>query len=258
MASAPTPYRAPNPMLLALEGRAPWELGASLAAWPVLRHAPRGDGHAVIVFPGLATTDASMWPLRTFLADRGWVPHGWEQRFNLGPREGVIERCLERVRAIRRSSGRKVSLVGWSLGGVYAREIAKLVPNDVRCVVTIASPFTGHPRANNLWRLYELASGHRLADDDARFRGLREAPPVPTSSVFSRSDGIVAWGCCVQEKARRAESIEVAASHLGISWNPATWYAVADRLAQDTRRWSPFHLDGWRRWVYADPYRREG
>jgi pimeloyl-ACP methyl ester carboxylesterase len=246
--------KAPHPLLLALEGRAPWELGAAVASYPVLRHAPRGDGHAVIVFPGLATTDATMWPLRTFLAERGWAPHGWEMRFNLGPRAGVIERCIERVRRVRRDSGRKVSLVGWSLGGVYAREIAKLLPRDVRCVVTIGSPFTGPPRANHVWRLYELASGHKLGEEE-RLAPLREPPPVPTTSVFSRNDGIVAWQCCVQQAGRRAESIELAASHLGMSWHPATWYAVADRLAQDPRRWRPFHLEGWRRWVYRDPYR---
>jgi pimeloyl-ACP methyl ester carboxylesterase len=246
--------RAPNPLLLAMEGRAPWELAAAVAAYPVLRQAPRGDGHAVIVFPGLATTDTTMLPLRAFLAERGWTPHGWEMRFNLGPRAGVLERCVERVREIRRKSGRKVSLVGWSLGGVYAREIAKLLPRDVRCVVTLGSPFTGHPRANHVWRLYELASGHRLDDLD-RFVHLRAAPPVPTTSVFSRNDGIVAWQCCVQAPARRAESIEVAASHMGMSWHPAAWYALADRLAQDTRRWQPFHREGWRRWLFPDPYR---
>jgi pimeloyl-ACP methyl ester carboxylesterase len=248
---------APHPILLALEARAPWELGVAAAAWPALRRASQGDGHAVIVFPGLATTDATMWPLRTFLAERGWSAHGWEQRFNLGPRAGVLERCLDHVQAMRRRSGRKVSLVGWSLGGVFAREIAKLLPGDVRCVVTIASPFTGHPRANHVWRLYEAACGERLEDDE-RFRRVREAPPVPTTSIFSRSDGIVAWQCCVQARERRAESIEVAASHMGMSWHPATWYAVADRLAQDPRRWKAFHLEGWRRWVYRDPYRDRG
>lgn len=241
-----------------MEGRAPWELGAAFASWPVLRRAPRGDGHAVIVFPGLATSDASTWPLRTFLAERGWAAHGWDQRFNLGPRAGVIERCLERVRAVRRASGRKVSLVGWSLGGIFAREIAKLMPNDVRCVVSIASPFTGDPRANHLWRLYEAVSGDRLGNSE-HFERVREAPPVPTTAVFSRGDGVVAWQCCVQERGRRAESIEVAAaSHVGMHWHPATWYALADRLAQDPRRWKPFHLEGWRRWLYRDPYRERG
>ena len=167
----------------------------------MLRHAPRGDGHSVVVFPGLAASDVSTLPLRAFLAERGYKPHGWDLRFNLGPREGVLERSLERVRSSRAARGRKVSLVGWSLGGVYAREIAKLAPDDVRCVITLGTPFTGNPRANNAWRIYELASGHGLDDAD-QWRRVREAPPVPTTSIFSRSDGIVAWQCCLQARGR--------------------------------------------------------
>jgi pimeloyl-ACP methyl ester carboxylesterase len=246
--------KAPGPLLLALEGRAPWEFGASLAAFPVMRFAPRGDGHAVVVFPGLAASDISTLPLRAFLGERGYRPHGWELRFNFGPRAGVLERSLERVRRIRRESGRKVSLLGWSLGGVYAREIAKLVPEDVRSVITLGTPFTGDPRANNAWRIYEMASGHTLDDIELVSR-VREAPPVPTTSVFSRSDGIVAWRCCLQEPGRQAESIEVSASHIGMGVNPAAWYAVADRLAQRDGEWRAFHREGWRRWLYRDPYR---
>ena len=250
-ASAP---RAPGPFLLALEGRAPWELGATLAAYPVLRQAPRGDGHAVVVFPGLAASDITTLPLRAFLGDRGYDAQGWNLRFNFGPRKGVLEASRERVRRLRRESGRKVSLVGWSLGGVFAREIAKLLPGDVRCVVTLGSPFTGNPKANNAWRFYELVSGHRL-DDDRAISRVRETPPVPTTSIFSRSDGIVAWQCCLQRAEDRAESIEVHASHIGIGLNAAAWYAVADRLAQPEGRWQPFHRLGWRQWLYRDPHR---
>ncbi len=249
-----TGLKAPNPLLLALESRAPWEFGAALAAYPLLRQAPRGDGHAVVVFPGRGAPDLSTLPLRAFLNERGYRPHGWDLKFNFGPRAGVLERSLERVRALRKASGRRVSLVGWSLGGVYAREIARLAPRDVRCVVTLGSPFTGHPKANHAWRLYQLASGHDL-DDTEDFDRVREAPPVPTTSVFSRSDGIVAWQCCLQPKGPLAESIEVGASHFGIGLHPAAWYAVADRLCQREGRWSAFHLDGWRRWIYRDPYR---
>jgi pimeloyl-ACP methyl ester carboxylesterase len=245
--------KPPGPLLLALEWRAPWELGAAIAAWPLLRQAPRGDGHAVLVFPGLAASDMSTLPLRAFLADRGYKPHGWDLRFNFGPRKGVVERSLARVREIRRRSGRKVSLVGWSLGGVYARELAKMAPADVRCVVTLGTPFTGHPRANNAWRIYELASGHRVGEHE--FAQVRQAPPVPTTSIFSRSDGIVAWQCCLQQREKHAESIEVQASHIGIGANPAAWYALADRLAQPEGRWKPFHREGWRDWLYRDPHR---
>ncbi len=246
--------KAPGAFLLAMEGRAPWELGATLASFPLLRGAPRGDGHAVVVFPGLAASDLSTLPLRAFLAERGYQPNGWQLRFNLGPHGGVLERSLERVREIRRATGRKVSLLGWSLGGIYAREIAKLAPGDVRCVITLATPFTGNPRANNAWRIYELASGHSLDDLD-EIQRVRETPPVPTTALFSRSDGIVAWPCCVQESERLAESIEVTASHIGMGVNPFAWYAIADRLAQREGHWRAFHREGWRSWLFRDPYR---
>jgi pimeloyl-ACP methyl ester carboxylesterase len=254
MTSHAQSLKAPGAFLLALEGRAPWEFGAALAAFPLLRRAPRGDGHAVVVFPGLAASDMSTLPLRAFLAERGYKPHGWQLRFNLGPRKGVFERSLERVRKLARSTGRKVSLVGWSLGGLYAREIAKVARDDVRCVITLGTPFTGNPRANNVWRIYDLACGEGLDDAD-QLRRVREAPPVPTTSVFSRSDGIVAWRCCVQTRAPLAESVEVTASHIGMGMNPAAWYAIADRLAQREGRWQPFHRDGWRKWLFRDPYR---
>jgi pimeloyl-ACP methyl ester carboxylesterase len=246
--------KAPGAMLLALEGRAPWEFGAAIAAFPLLHRMAHGDGHPVVVFPGLAAPDMSTLPLRLFLSARGYNTHGWEMRFNFGPRAGVLEKSLEHVRKVRRSTGRRVSLVGWSLGGVFAREIAKVMPDDVRCVITMGSPFTGHPRANNVWRLYEFASGHRL-DDHEELASVREAPPVPTTSIFSRTDGIVAWPCSVQERGALAESIEVTASHIGMGMNPVTWYAVADRLAQREGRWKPFHREGWRRHLFNDPYR---
>ena len=246
--------KPPGAWLLALEGRAPWELGATLASLPMLKRAPRGDGHAVMVFPGFAASDMTTWPLRTYLMDRGHDPYGWDLRFNFGPRRGVLEKSVERVRSLRRDTGRKVSLVGWSLGGVFAREIAKMIPEDVRCVITMGSPFTGHPKANNAWRLYELVSGHRL-DDDVHIARVRETPPVPTTSIFTRTDGIVAWRCCLQPREPRAESIEIQASHIGIGFSAAAWYAVADRLAQSEGRWKPFHREGWREWLYRDPYR---
>ena len=255
--NATQPIKPPNALLLALEGRAPWELGATLASWPVLRQIEPGDGHSVVVFPGFGASDITTLPLRAFLTDRGYDTYGWDLRFNLGPRKGVLAKILERVRGLRRDTGRKVSLVGWSLGGVFAREIAKMAPKDVRCVVTLGSPFTGSPKANNVWRLYEMLSGHKL-DDDVHIGRVRETPPVPTTSIFTRTDGVVAWQCCLQAPERRAESIEVVhASHMGIGMNAAAWYAVADRLGQRDGRWKPFHREGWRQWLYRDPYRAE-
>jgi pimeloyl-ACP methyl ester carboxylesterase len=246
--------KAPNAFLMAMEARAPWEYGASLFSMPWLRKAPPGDGHAVVVFPGLAATDSSTAPLRGFIKERGYLTRGWELNRNLGPRRGVLEESAARVHKLHLETGRKVSLVGWSLGGVYAREIAKLHPKDVRCVITLGTPFTGHPRATNAWRVYELASGEKL-DNHVLLAQVREPPPVPTTSIFSRTDGVVAWQCSLQPPGKTAESIEVVASHVGMGFNPATWYAVADRLAQPEGKWKAFHREGWRQWLYSDPYR---
>ncbi len=243
--------RAPGPLLLALESRAPWEFGAMLAAWPLLRMAPQGDGHAVLVFPGLGAPDFTTRPLRNYLRGRGYDAYGWDQGFNFGPREGVLAQCVERFRALRAQSGRKVSLIGWSLGGIYAREIAKMFAKDVRCVITLGTPFSGDPKANNAWRLYELASGHKV-DDPEKFAHMREAPRVPTTSIFSRSDGVVAWQCSFQKESRLAENIEVVTSHVGMGLHPSALFAVADRLAQAEGKWQRFERGGWRAWFYRD------
>ena len=246
--------RAPSALLMAMELRAPWEFGASLASLPILWSAPRGDGHAVVVFPGLIASDLSTRPLRRYLRDVGYVANKWDQGRNLGPRPGVLEGCVERVRKIRAETGRKVSLVGWSLGGIYARETAKSLANDVRCVITLGTPFIGHPRATNAWRVYEMASGERV---DARrdYHEIAKAPPVPTTSIYSRTDGVVAWQCSVQPAVDGAaiENIEVQASHLGLGVNPTVLYAIADRLAQPEGQWRPFERSGLRRLVYSDP-----
>lgn len=247
----------PGLLRLALEWRAGLEYGATLAAQPLLRRAPGGDGHPVLVLPGLIAGDATTRPLRRFLGRLNYAPYGWQQGVNVGPRDGVIERCLAQLRALRRAHRRKVSLIGWSLGGIYARELAKEVPEDVRLVITLGTPFTGHPKATNAWRLYELLAGHRIGAPELH-EPLRQPPPVPTTSIYSRSDGVVAWQCSVEHAGPRSESVEVPASHLGIGFNPLTFYVVADRLSQPEGGWRPFERRGLGRWVYGDPHRRSG
>jgi pimeloyl-ACP methyl ester carboxylesterase len=247
-AEASGAVRAPGPLLLALEGRAPWEFAASLVAAPWLRRLPRGDGHTVLVFPGLAANDLTTLPMRAFLRDRGYEAEPWQQGLNLGPRAGVLEAARERVRALAAASGRPVSLLGWSLGGVYARELAKEMPERVRCVITLGSPFAGPVRqATNAWWLFERVSG---APDADMMAALAEPPPVPTTSIYSRTDGIVAWQCSVNPPAPRAENIEVHASHIGLGLNPLAMVAIVDRLAQDPARWAPFDASGVRRWFF--------
>jgi len=246
---------APGLVRLALEGRAPWEFGAAIAAKPLLRLAPKGDGHPVLVFPGLIAPDMSTLPLRRFLKGRGYVAVPWQQGINLGPREGVIESCLGRVRDLYEAHGRKVSLIGWSLGGLYAREVAKVYPDAVRQVITLGTPFTGHPKATNAWRLYEFVTGHKIGAAELH-EPLRTPPPVPTTSIFSRTDGVVAWQCSLEKEGPLTDNIEVEASHLGMGLNPMTFFAIADRLAQPEDAWQPFERAGFPRMLYRNPYRR--
>ncbi len=241
--------RAPNALLLALEGRAPLEYAATLAATPWLRKLARGDGHPVLVFPGLGANDVTTAPLRRFLDDQGYATHPWGQGFNFGPRQGVLRGCNESVRALFARHACPVSLIGWSLGGLYAREMAKELADHVRCVITLGTPFTGHPRATNAWRFFELVSG-RTVHDPELMEQIRRPPPVPTTSIFSRSDGIVAWRCSVNEPGPMTENIEVHASHVGMGLNPLALYAIADRLAQPPGRWKPFEPTGARRWFF--------
>ena len=250
-----TPGRPPGLFEVLLESRALLEYGAGIAAMPLLQLCPKGDGHPVLVFPGMGASDSSTVPLRRFLRGRGYRAHAWRLGRNLGPTPEVIAQSRARIQALRQRYGRRVSLIGWSLGGIYARELAKAVPEAVRMVITLGTPFAGHPRATNAWRLFELLHGRRQHAPGRR-DAIRQPPPVPTTSIYSRTDGIVAWHCSVEREGPRAENIEVEASHTGMGVHPAVLYAIADRLAQPEGAWRPFARTGWRRLIYPDPHRR--
>lgn len=230
--------RAPSLLLLAMEVRAFWECGASLALYPALRHAPKGDGHPVLVLPGLAAGDSSTFLLRYFLSGRGIEPYPWEAGINTG-RMHLLHKTADNIKRLADKHGRKVSLLGWSMGGVFAREAAKLHPELVRQVITLGSPFNGHPKMTNAWRLYELTSGTKI-DSGPDYKTLASPPPVPFTSIYSRSDGIVNWRLSVEQAGERAESIAVFASHFGLGMNPAVLYLIAERLAQKEGHWRPF------------------
>jgi pimeloyl-ACP methyl ester carboxylesterase len=248
------PSRPPSRRLLWLEGRALFELQSFFAVYPLLRLAPRGDGHPVLVLPGLAASDDSTRPLRAFLRAQGYHAHGWKLGPNHGPRPGAEEKMQARLAELADRHGRPVSLIGWSLGGVFAREMARRAPAQVRSVISLGSPFAGEPRASNAWQLYERVSGRATDDWPARER-MRTAPPVPTTAIYTRSDGIVAWQGCVEREGPQAENIEVEGSHSGLGHNPVVLYAIADRLAQAEGTWKPFDRSGLKSLVYPDPNR---
>lgn len=247
----------PSRLLLLAEVRALCETGAALATWPLLQMTPRGDGHPVLVLPGLVASDTSTGILRRYLKSRGYAAHGWGLGRNLGPREGVEQGMYDLLdKLYDESGGQKVSIIGWSLGGVYARLLATVRPSLVRNVITLGSPFSGSPRATNAWRVYEGVSGQSSIDPE-RMKHVSPTPPVPTTSIFSRSDGIVAWRCSVEKNGPQAENIEVIASHIGLGAHPAVLYALADRLAQPEGEWAPFNRGLLGPLVYPDPLRRK-
>jgi len=230
---------APPLALLAIEPvRAAAEFCVSLLG-PQPR--PCGDGHAVLVLPGLATGDWSTARMRRVLQRTGFDVHAWGRGVNRGPTGdfdewlGLLEATLRAMH--QRSGGRTVSLVGWSLGGIYARELAKRSPGLVRQVITLGSPFAA-PGATRAGPVYRLLNGGPAVLTPEVERRLREDPSVPTTAIYSKTDGIVAWQGCLTRAARRSENIEVSrVSHCGLCMHPQVLRIVADRLAQPEGRW---------------------
>ena len=241
----------PSRWLQLAELRAGWEVAATLAVWPMLQLAPRGDGHPVIVLPGLIAGDRSTSLLRRYLEGRGYAVHGWGLGRNLGPREGIEAGMFRLLETLYAREDRKVSLVGWSLGGAYARLLAAKRSDLVRSVVTLGSPFSAGPRSTNAWRMYELVSG-KSADDADHWEYVSATPLVPTTSIFSRSDGIVAWQGSQERVGPQSENIEVHASHLGLASNPSVLFVLADRLSQPEHDWQPFKRKGLGALVYPE------
>jgi pimeloyl-ACP methyl ester carboxylesterase len=245
------PIARPNRGLLLLETRALLELAALLPAYPFLRRAPRGDGHPVLVFPGFMASDFSTRALRRFLRDLGYAVHGWKLGRNLGPSPELVHGLVERFDDLRRRYERRLSLIGWSLGGIYARELSRRFPDDVRQVITLASPFRDLEATNVPRFLREAARRRRPADARDRGRVLQAPLDVPTTAIYSRTDGIAAWRSCCLEEGPLSENVEVASSHLGIGHHPVTLLTIADRLAQPEGGWKRFAPPAGWRWPLA-------
>jgi hypothetical protein len=232
-------FQAPSLALLATEPfRAVLEFCAVKLGQPAL---VEGDGHPVIVYPGLGFGSLTTAPLRAHLQTCGFEVYDWELGVNTGP-EGAFDDWLaslaQRVREVYARHGRKVSLVGWSLGGVYAREIAKLCPDCVRQVVTLATPHNAID-ANHAGNLYRLLGGDTSQLTPQLLSRLGVRPPVPVTSVYSESDGVVCWQGCLEQAGPDTENVAVDASHLGMPSHPDVLGIVAQRLAQREGRWRP-------------------
>ena len=244
------PHR-PSLLKLALEMRTVFEAGGFAMSFPWLQTTAKGDGHPVLVLPGFLATDFSTKLLRTFLKSRNYKPYGWRLGRNLGRHSHPETACgpaiIKRLTDIHQWHGEKVTLIGWSLGGIYARELARIHPDRVRQVITMGSPFGHNKRANHAIKIFEKTSGYQLSDMCPNLiRNMPLPPPVPSTSFYSKSDGITAWQCCLEEVSETTQNIEINSSHLGYGHHPAVMWALADRLAQPDGGWQPFkarHLE---------------
>jgi pimeloyl-ACP methyl ester carboxylesterase len=216
----------------------------------LLNKAPRGDGHPVMVLPGFLGADGYNAGFRRYLTGLGYAVHGWGLGRNLGPREGVLESLEARMTFLSERYDGPISLVGHSLGGIFARELARQFPDRVRQVISLGSPFgEGRMIASYPARLFTaLNPPDELPIDEGI---LHLAPPVPTTAIYSRGDGVVNWQTTLQRDGHaRTQNIEVRGSHCGMTFNPAIWYLVADRLAQPLNGWKPFERRSWSSLLY--------
>lgn len=225
----------PSKLAFAVElPRAAWSVMSLALYRDQLLHAPRGDGRPIMVLPGLVNSDLSNTVMRRFLNRLGYHAVGWGLGRNFGVRAvgHDAELLIAKVAALHQSSGQKVTLIGVSLGGIMARIVAHRRPDLVCEVITVSSPFAGPPTATNVWMAFELLTGEKIGDDSVKANAAEAAaePLVPTTAIWSRSDGLVNGMICHDAHCR---SIEIQSSHMGVQLKPATLLAIAQVLAGD-------------------------
>jgi pimeloyl-ACP methyl ester carboxylesterase len=217
--------------------------------------AASGDGHPVLVIPGLMAGDGSTWPLRRFLRGLGYNAHGWRLGRNIGPTRRVQTGLRDVFDDLFAEYDRPATLIGWSLGGIFARELARERPDEVRQVIVLGTPFRlAHPAQTRALRAFERYSHlHVPADELPPPESHRPPLPVPATSIYSVLDGIVASQACLEEPGPTRENVAVYGSHLGLGSNPAVLWAIADRLGQAAGEWTPFSAPWWAKPLYPAP-----
>jgi pimeloyl-ACP methyl ester carboxylesterase len=249
--------KSPNLGFLIAEARAGLEAATLVPTMPLLLRAPRSDGHHVVAIPPFGAGDGFTTVMRAYLGQLGYKVHRWG-RAEILALHRLDTVAVARLHEIAAEAGGPVSLIGHSLGGIYAREVARAAPELVRRVVTVGSPFGGDLKSNVVWPMYEAVTGTRIKSIPPSFLvRMNEPLPVPSTAIYSRSDGVVAWNSCIDEEAPEAENVRVPGSHMGLLHNPAALYVIADRLAQPPGTHEPFEPPLWLRlFARRGPWRR--
>ena len=235
-------FKKPSLFWLATEGqRALLEFGRSFP-YRMLRKSSSGDGHPVLVLPGFMASDFSTSPLRSFIDKMGYQSHPWGIGRNYGNQQ-YLDVLTEKLEQIFLTSRRRTSIIGWSLGGVYAREIAKRRPKLTRQIITLGSPFAGLTQPNHARWIYDIITGGKGTDDldEDLLTNLTQPAPVPTTAIFSKEDGVVPWeACCEITESNIHQNIQVRGSHIGLGVNPVVLEIIADRLQYSKENWSRY------------------
>lgn len=235
---------------------------ASLAAcWPGLQFsAPAGDGHSVMVLPGFMADDGSTAILRAFLRRLGYRTVAWKQGRNMGA-SAQQKRLVKHVYRTMQRESAPITLIGQSLGGVYARELARQFPESVRMVISLGSPFGAthssgvDSRVSGLVRLMSGETSHHHVGRRRQHTDQTEAPPVPCTAIYSKTDGVVSWQSCLERAGDQVENVELCGSHIGMSVHPHALHVIADRLVHDRTNWRPFDRSKLgRQFTYPKPF----
>ncbi len=245
--------KKPKALHTILESRFAVEALAHLSSKPFERLLPRGDGHPVLVIPAFLTSDAFTASLRNSLSRLGYDVHAWQQGLNTGLHHNKLVLLRRHLKEIVLQRQQKITIIGWSLGGIYARALAAENGDHIRQVITLGSPFgipVSERRSDAVQGLVSQAFQllNRGAEDPmvAKAALWQKTPAVPCTSIYTESDGIVHWHYCVDQKHSQSENIRVPGSHIGLTHNPAVLYLLADRLQQRAESWQAFNTRGWR------------
>lgn len=237
--------------------RAFMELASTQLVHLFKKYPSNGDGHPVLVIPGFLGSDFSTRLLRKFINQLGYVSYDWGLDRNLANFDD-LDFLLERIDALFEKHQKKISLIGWSLGGVYARQLAKLRPAKVRQVITMGSPFNGATEPNNARWLYEWIKSQTGTKEvePAVLADLPNPAPVPTTAVYSLEDGVIPWQVCTEQvEDEMHQNVRVHGSHLGFGANFSVFHLIADRLRYKRENWKKFKRSSSRRarFFFPDP-----
>ena len=209
-------------------GELAWNFARLLATFR--KRGPRGplDGQPVLVIPGFLCSDQTTFALRRELARAGFRVHGWKLGWNLGAKADTLELIRRRIDGLGHE--RPIVIVGWSLGGIFGREFARYHPDRVTAVVTLGSPFSGDPRQNTVWPLYERVAGHRV--DEPPIPRITDKPPVPHLAIWSRQDGLIAPRSARGLDDERDKEVELCCHHMAFGVSPRAARQVVEEITR--------------------------